>query len=87
MRPRQPVQLWEMRRGKSERLTYVLVPIEGNRFEVLVSNVKGNAVDSEACRTLEQALGFAAHMATQLTVLGWRDAKGSNGRHVVKQTD
>jgi hypothetical protein len=81
MRLRCSTQLWELRRGNTDRLVCILVPVESHQYEVLVMNEHGDSIDPEPFRTLRQALDFAAILAAELTRAGWRNAEHHNGFH------
>ena len=72
--PHTPVLMWEMHRGTSDHLSCFLVPVDVDRYDVLVTKRNENVLDPEQCSTLEQALGFAAFMARELTGLDRREA-------------
>ena len=72
--------LWDMQnRSTGQRLACVLVPLDGGRYDVLVTNPTKDVITPETFDSLERALEFAAHLAVELAHTGWTYQEDQNG--------
>lgn len=77
---RRPTHLWDMQNPSTgQRSSCVLVPVNGSRYDVLVTSPPQEVLTCETFGTLGKALAFAAHFAVELAHTGWTYQENQNG--------